>query len=105
MWLSRKESAVDPLTGHEVKLLELSEEEESVVWLYENFSCSCLKYLKELGTAKPIVMEMGLYFALGFICTVSFLIGTFLTFSFIEHRKKAIIPIALVSQKHTVGCL
>ncbi|CAD7697159.1 unnamed protein product [Ostreobium quekettii] len=92
----RKEPAVDPLTGHTIKLMELTPEETDTVWLYENFSSSCLQFLKDQGTAKPIVVEMALYFVIGTLCTTGFLLATILTFKFVSDRKLAIIPIAMV---------
>lgn len=67
------------------------------MWLYENFSSNCLQYLKEQGTAKPIVVEMAFYFVLGILCTAGFLLATIFTFKHVSDRKLAIIPIALVS--------
>lgn len=86
----------DPITNRQVKLLELSEEESKIVWMYENFSCKCLRYLVEKRTAQPVVVEMGIYFGTGTVLTVMCLTGTIMTFPFIKNRKLAILPVALV---------
>lgn len=98
-------SHTDPITGRQIKLTELKDEENALVWLYENFSSKCLRYLVEKRTAQPVVIEMGIYFGFGATLTLSLLVGTIATFPLIKNRKLSILPVGLVSTFHTCGGL
>lgn len=90
------ETKEDPITGKAVELMQLSPEESKIIWLYENFTSKCLRYLVEKQTPLPVVIEMGIYFGFGVVLTVVTLVGTAVTFRFIDQPKMSIIPIGLV---------
>jgi len=84
--------AVDPITGHEVVLMTLTDEEEKTLWIYENFSAKMLQKLTEQGTA-PVVLEMQNLFYQGVALNLFTIAIVVFSFPAIHHPKLSIIPI------------
>ena len=88
-------SADDPITGLTVEILKLTQEEEAVVWYYENFDADSLKKIAAEGPDFLIARMKRLVIAdaITLACAVAICGGTF---QFINDRKLSIIPVLAV---------
>ena len=88
-------SAADPITGLTVEILKLTQEEEAVVWYYENFDADSLKKIAAEGPDFLIAKMKRLVIAdaITLACAVAICGGTF---QFINDRKLSIIPVLAV---------
>jgi len=89
------ESAVDPITGKECAVLELTREEEGQAWVFENFSETQLAGLLETGPA-GLVWEMRKLAYGGLLVCITSAGATGSTFSFLFDPMTSIIPIIFV---------
>lgn len=86
------QKAIDPITGHNVGLMEMTAEEEDKIWVFENFSAGMLTKLLSVGS-KPLVDRMFSLTAISIFGMAAMVAVTAGTFSFLEDVTLSIIPI------------
>ena len=94
----------DPLTGIPVGLMEMDQDEESKVWVFENFTGDMLDQLLVEGS-QPLVKMMVVRATLSLCALLAGLVVSGVTFKFLEDTELSIIPILSVIASGVCLCI